>query len=280
MSTLAPTTLTPTRARRLPSLRSPWRWQLASLPAPILALLLPMALLVLWQWALYRGWATPHILPPPQKVLLRLWSLVTSGDLSYHLGVSLTRVGWGFLFGLLIGTPLGLVMGLSRSAEAYLMPSFKALSLIPPLGWIPLLILLVGIEEALKIIVITKAVVTPVTLGVFKGIRIIPKGYFEVAKVNRLSPLQTFVRLILPATVPSLFTGVRYGLSNAWMSLVAVELLAASEGIGYLLVWGRQLFQLDLVMACIIIIGALGLLFDGLFARIETKLLNWRRTAY
>lgn len=275
MSTIAPT-LTRARFSGAPS----WSWRLADLPSPVLALLLPIVLLFLWQLALYMGWASPHILPPPQKVLQRLWLLASSGDLVYHLQTSLTRVAWGFLFGLLIGIPLGILMGLSRTAEAYLLPSFKALSLIPPLGWIPLLILLVGIEETLKIVVITKAVVTPVTLSTLKGIRIIPRNYFEVASVNQLSPWQTFRKLILPATVPSLFTGVRYGLSNAWMALVAVELLAASEGIGYLLVWGRQLFQLDLVMACIIVIGSLGLLFDGLFARIETRLLAWRRTAY
>ena len=271
------TTLTSTSAL---TSRPLWRWRPAPLPKVVLAFILPITLLALWQLALQQGWASPHILPPPHKVLQRLWALAESGDLSFHLLTSLTRVGWGFLFGLLIGIPLGVVMGLSRTAESYLMPTFKALSLIPPLGWIPLLILLVGIEEALKIIVISKAVVTPITLNIFKGIRIIPAGFFEVAKVNRLSGWQTFHRLILPATVPSLFTGVRYGLSNAWMALVAVELLAASEGIGYLLVWGRQLFQLDLVMACIVIIGLLGLSCDALLARTEQRLLNWRRSAY
>lgn len=268
------TTTSPLQPRPL------WRWRPAPLPRVVLALILPLALLALWQLALQQGWATPHILPPPQKVIQRLWALTASGDLSFHLLTSLARVGWGFLFGVGIGVPLGVLMGVSRTAEAYLMPSFKALSLIPPLGWIPLLILLVGIEEALKIIVITKAVITPVTLSTFKGIRIIPAGFFEVAKVNRLSRWQRFSRLILPATVPSLFTGIRYGLSNAWMALVAVELLAASEGIGYLLVWGRQLFQLDLVMACIVIIGLLGLSFDALLAYLERRFLRWRRVAY
>lgn len=245
-----------------------------------LALLLPAAILYLWQLAADHEWVSPLLLPAPAMVLQALVDLHDSGELWDHLGISLGRVGWGYLAGVALGLTLGAAMGLSKTVEAYLMPSFKAISLVPVLGWLPLFIMLIGIEESLKVLIIAKAVIVPVTINTVKGIRNIAPGHFEVARIYRFSPLQTLTRLIVPSALPSLATGLRLGLSNAWMALVAVELLAASEGVGFLMVHSRQLFQLDMVMASMVVIGVTGWLLDRVLQIIERRLLAWRVTAY
>ncbi|AOX99968.1 ABC transporter permease [Jeongeupia sp. USM3] len=244
-----------------------------------LALILPLSVLVLWHSATANGWVAQQILPAPKLVWTTLLELWGTGELWTNLAISLTRVAWGFSAALVIGLALGVAMGLSKTAEAYLYPSFKAISEVPVLGWIPLLIMLVGIGEAMKIIVIAKAAAVPITINTQQGIRNIPQQYLEVARVYRFKPVQLWRRVIFPSTLPSLFNGFRYGLTNAWLSLVTVELLASSEGIGYQMVWGRQLFQLDVVMACMAVIGLVGLAIDLFLQITETRLLRWRRTA-
>jgi sulfonate transport system permease protein len=158
-------------------------------------------------------------------------------------------------------------------------PLFLALAQIPPLGWVPLLMLVVGIDEALKIIIIAKAAAIPVTLNTYKGIRNVPRIYREVGEVLTFGPWLTLRKIVLPASVPSIFTGIRYGLTNAWLALVAVELLASSEGLGYLIVWGRQLFQLDLVIMAMILVGVIGFALDWILGLVERRLQRWEVAA-
>ncbi len=244
------------------------------------ALLFPFFIFIIWQLAAIYHWVPASILPPPLVVWQTLSDLYANGDLAYHFSFSASRIAWGFLYGALAGLLLGSLMGLSRTAELYLFPSFKALNLIPPLGWIPLLILLVGIDDTMKILIIAKAVLTPVTLNTMQGIRSIHANYLEVADVFGFSRWQRVRKLLFPATVPSLFTGIRYGFSNAWMAMVAVELLASSEGIGYMLAEGRQLFELEVVMAMVVVIGVTGWLIDRILAFVETRLLGWHKQAF
>lgn len=253
---------------------------LKSLYKTIAALLFPLFIFSIWQISSIYNWVPQSILPPPLVVWQTLSQLYSSGDLAYHFSFSASRIAWGFTFGTLAGLALGSLMGLSRTAELYLFPTFKVLNLIPPLGWIPLLILLVGIDDTMKILIISKAVLTPVTLNTMQGIRSIHTNYFEVADVFGFSRTQRITKLLFPATVPSLFTGVRYGFSNAWMALVAVELLASSEGIGYLLAEGRQLFELEVVMAMVVVIGVTGWSIDRLLAHVENRLLSWHKQAF
>jgi sulfonate transport system permease protein len=241
--------------------------------------LLPIGLLSLWTLAAERGWAPPQLLPPPRMVLETVIDLAKSGDLLLNYGISLARVTAGFALGSALGALLGVVMGLSRRVEQYLYPTFNALSQVPVLGWLPLAMMVFGIGESLKIVIIAQASLVPVAINVLTGIRRVPVQYIDVARVFEFSRAQYLRKVVLPATVPSLFVGVRYGLTLAWLSLVTVELLASSEGLGFLIVWGRQLFQLDLVLAAILSVGVVGLLLDKGLATLETKLLRWRPEA-
>ena len=233
---------------------------------------LPLALLLLWALGAARGWISPQVLPSPQFVWETLAELATNGELWTHTAASLQRVLVGFVAGSLLGLLLGALMGLSRSVEAYLLPSFNALVQIPVLGWMPFVLLLVGIGEPLKYILIAKAALVPVTLATLQGFRQAPQNLLEVGSVYGYTRRQQVLEIVLPTALPTLFTGLRLGFTKAWLSLVVVELVASSEGLGYLIVYGRQLFQLDLVMAAVIIVGALGYLIDRLLDAAEARL--------
>ncbi|MGL4286975.1 MAG: ABC transporter permease [Phreatobacter sp.] len=256
------------------------RISVPGLPRPLanalVGLIVPAALLALWGLAAARGWLPPQILPEPSQVWDSFRDMVASGELAQHAGVSALRVASGFAVGASLGLLLGITVGLSETVDDYVKPLFTAIAQVPTLGWIPLLMLFLGIGEALKIVVIAKAAFIPMVLNTSAGIRNIPKAYLEVARVLRLTRLQTLRRLVLPATVPSVFTGIRYSLTKAWTALVAVELLASSEGLGYLLVWGRQMFWLDTMIVAMILIGLVGFVMDKGLAHVEARLQAWR----
>ncbi|CAN7356967.1 ABC transporter permease [Rhizobacter sp. LjRoot28] len=243
-------------------------------------LLLPAALLALWLTAVHRQWMPEQILPPPALVWQSLQELWATGELLDHLLISAGRVGWSLLIGGSAGLALGFGMGLSRTLRAYLFPTFDVVSQFPVLGWIPLLIILAGIDEALKVTAISIAVVVPVAINTLHGIANIPHTQLEVAAVYRFSLPQVVRRVVLPSAAPSLFNGLRQAVMQAWLTLVFVELLASSEGIGYLMVWGRQLGQLDLVVVGMVVIGAVGVGLDLLLRWAEASMLGWRRTAF
>jgi sulfonate transport system permease protein len=247
-----------------------------TIPLAIIALLFPLALLTLWSVSARFGWLPPQILPSPGEVWAALLDMVHSGDLARNAGISLLRVVEGFTAGSVLGLLLGIAMGLSPKTEDYVKPLFTAFAQVPTLGWIPFLMLLVGIGEPLKVLVIAKAAFVPVTLNTLAGIRAVPPMYREVGALFRFSRWQLLQKVVLPAAVPPIFTGLRYGLTHAWNALVAVELLASAEGLGYLLVWGRQMFWLDTMMAAMLIIGIVGFTLDRIMGAVEARLQRWR----
>lgn len=247
-------------------------------PAVTLGLgwVLPALLFIAWSVATARQWVAPQILPAPSAVGQTLLENLQSGELLTNIGISLGRVVAGFLVGGLLGLVLGIAMGLSRTIEDYLHPTFKAISQVPVLGWLPLAMMLLGIGEALKIAIIAHASLVPVTMNTFTAIRGVSRNYIEVARVFRFRRSQLLRKVVLPAAVPGVFVGIRYGITQAWLSLVTVELLASSEGVGFMIVWGRQLFQLDLVLSAILVVGLVGLALDKGLALLEARLSRWR----
>jgi len=237
----------------------------------LLPWLLPLALLALWQLGASQGWISPQVLPSPGFVWLTLQDLYSSGDLWLNVQASMQRVLVGFAAGSALGLALGAAMGLWRPLEAYILPTFNALVQIPVLAWLPFVLLLVGIGEPLKYILIAKAALVPVTLNTLQGFRQTPTSLLEVARVYGYTRRQQVLEVVLPHALPTLFTGLRLGFTKAWLSLVVVELVASSEGLGYLIVYGRQLFQLDLVMAAVIVVGAIGYAIDKLLDLAETR---------
>ncbi|RQZ23553.1 ABC transporter permease [Burkholderia sp. Bp9017] len=233
---------------------------------------LPALLFALWAVGSARGWIAPQILPPPEQVADSLSELAASGDLARHTLISLQRVLVGFAVGTLLGFATGAALGLSRTLEAYVLPSFNALVQIPVLGWLPFLLLLVGVGEPLKYLLIAHAALVPVTLSTLQGFRQTPPALDEVARIFGYTRRQRILHIVLPAAIPTLATGLRLAFTKSWLALVVVELVASSEGLGYLIVYGRQLFQLDLVMAAVIVVGAVGFVINRLLDALEARL--------
>jgi sulfonate transport system permease protein len=270
-------TLGSSRRSREPE-RRPFARAGASLGAG-LGLILPALLFIAWTVATARQWVAPQILPAPGTVGETLVEHLKSGDLLSNIGISLARVTGGFLVGGALGLLLGVAMGLSRTVEDYLHPTFKAISQVPVLGWLPLAMMFLGIGESLKVAIIAHASLVPVALNTLKGIRGVSRNYVDVARVFSFSRWQLLRKVVLPGAVPGMFVGIRYGITQAWLSLVTVELLASSEGVGFMIVWGRQLFQLDLVLTAILVVGLVGLAIDKGLALLEARLLRWRPEA-
>jgi len=259
-------------ARRVPVAARPWaNWQSTTFSSA-LPWLLPLTLLGLWYIGSERGWLSEQVLPPPAIVFQTLSDLVSTGDLWLNASASLTRVLVGFLIGSGLGIVLGLAMGLSKVVEDYLLPTFNALVQIPVLGWMPFALLLFGIGEPLKYVLIAHAALVPVTLCTLQAFHQVPKRLLEVGRAYGFSQRQIVTDIVLPSAIAPIFTGLRLGFTKAWLSLVVVELLASSEGLGYLIAYGRQLFQLDLVMAAVVVVGTVGLLIDRGFEYVERRL--------
>ncbi|QLF94338.1 ABC transporter permease subunit [Pseudomonas sp. ABC1] len=261
MSTAQPPSLsTPTGAARWLPQVLPW--------------LLPVGLFVLWSLASRFGWMSEQILPAPSLVWQTLLEF-GAGELWEHLGISLQRLAWGLLGGVASGILLGALLGASPRAERLVWPTFASLAQVPTLAWIPLFMLFFGIGEALKLVVLIKAIIVPITVHTLVGVRDAQPRLREAAAVLRLPLHLRLWRLTIPAALPSFMAGLRLALATGWSALLAVELLASSEGIGYLMVWGRQLFMLDIVFVCILVIGLIGIGMDKGIALLDHRLIHW-----
>jgi sulfonate transport system permease protein len=240
-------------------------------------LVLPVLIIILLEVIVRIGWLPSYQMPAPSEIALTLGDLA-EGPLWKHISASLLRV----LIGFAIGTSLALIfaawVGLSREAEAYLEPTFAGLRSIPSLAWVPLLLLWLGIDETSKIVLIAIGAFFPVYLNGVAAIRNIDRKLVEVGQMYGFNRSRLVRRILLPAALPGLFTGLRSGMSLAWMFLVAAELIAATKGLGYLLSDGRETSRPDIVLAAIIVLAVLGKISDGVLACLEKRFLVWRDT--
>jgi sulfonate transport system permease protein len=240
--------------------------------------ILPVALLIVWQIASSVGWIDPSLLPPPTTVLSTLIGLIRDGELGSDLLASGLRWIAGFLIGSSIGLLLGSLIGLSRVAEALLDTSVQMLRTIPFLALAPLLVLWQGLDEPPKITLIALASFFPLYLNTFAGIRNVDRKLIEVGRIYGLSQVAMLRRVILPAALPEILTGIRYALSVAWLALVLAELLGAQVGLGYLLQEGQDATRVDIVLVSIVIFALFGKFVDLLVRALEARFLRWRDT--
>ncbi len=241
----------------------------------LLPLFVPVMLLVIWELLSRKGIIKPTILPPPSDIWLVFFDMLKSGELLKHLTVSLWRVIKGFSAGSLLGLVTGVLIGLSPRVERALVLITGLLRPIPIIAWVPVLILWMGIDEASKITVIAIGSFWPVLLNVVHGIRNTDKKYVEVATIFEKNRWTLLTKVVLPSALPSIFTGIRIGIGIAWMSVVGAELIAASAGVGYMIMYARELSQADVMLVGVISIGITGLLIDYAIRRLEARLLKW-----
>jgi sulfonate transport system permease protein len=236
----------------------------------------PLLLLLFWVLATRAHWFSDRILVPPREVWSAFLELCESGELPDDLKISLLRLGFGFGLGALGGLVLGVLLEKSSEARSYVGPTFQFLRQVPTLALIPMFILLFGIGETLKIVIIVKATLYPVAVATMEGVRNIPEHYLEVGRAYRLSPWTSFKRVLFPAAVPPILTGVRIALGRSWMVLVAIELLTADTGLGQTMETGRQMLRLDIVMVGVIVTGVIGFGLDWGLELLERMLLPWK----
>jgi sulfonate transport system permease protein len=239
-------------------------------------LLVPFALLALWQMACTSGLFPAHILVPPSDVARELLALAGTGELGRHVGQSLGRLAAGFVVGAAVGLVFGAGLALSRWADAALSPLFLALWQVPVIAFVPMLVMFLGIDERFKVTVVAVAAFFPVALATFDAFRGVPSAWLEVSRVYRLTTTQLVRRILLPATVPAVLTALRVAITRAWLVLVAVELLAADSGIGQMMEMGRQLFRIDTVLAGVVVSGVIGYALDAVARAIERRFTRWK----
>lgn len=237
---------------------------------------IPSFLLAVWQILSMVGVFERHLMPAPTLVLEKIVSMVADGTLWGHIGVTLVRILIGFSIGVGFAVVLGSVIGYLKRAEQLMDPLIQGFRAIPSLAWVPLFILWMGIGESSKIMLISVGVFFPVYLNIVSGIQGVDRKLIEVGKIYNFTPFQLIRKVILPASLPSFFTGIRSGLGLGWMFVVAAELMGASKGIGYLLVVGQNTYSPDLVLASIVMIAILGKLTDSALKAIESKSLHWQ----
>ncbi|RJG02892.1 ABC transporter permease [Noviherbaspirillum sedimenti] len=263
----SPESTAPTRSFALPeSVRRP-TW--------LRGLVLPALILTLLEAAVRLGWVPAHLMPAPSQ-LLGTFQELAEGPLWQHIAASSKRVFAGFAIGTVLALALGAVVGLSKKAEDYIEPTFQALRAVPGLAWVPLLLIWLGIDEASKITLISIGAFFPVYMNLVAGIRDVDRKLVEVGTMYGFPHAKLIRRIFIPAATPYLFTGLRQALSMSWLCVVAAELLAATQGIGYLLTDGREVSRPDLVFVAIILLAALGKLTDTVLRTWETASLSWR----
>lgn len=236
-------------------------------------LLLFVLLILFWQYLYSTEIWSPYLLPSPKAVAKAFFAMIENNTLFYHAAVSLYRVLTGFFLAFSIAFFLGVWSGLSPGQCWFFLPVLQFLRNIPPISLIPLLILWVGIGEPSKIIMILLASFFPMFLNIQKGISTCDPQLLEVGDVFHYSKKEKLIRIILPYAMPDILVGMRVGLGYGWRAIIGAEMIAASQGLGYLILDAQQLSRTSHVIVGILVIGLIGSLCDKLFAVIIQKLL-------
>lgn len=239
-------------------------------------LLVLAALTTLW-WAVVVATESP-IFPTPWQVVQGTLELAQDGTLWEHIGASLYRVGAGFGLAALVAIPLGLWMGWVDAAYRTFNPVFQMLRPISPIAWIPIAILWFGVGDASPIFLIFLASVFPMIVQTTAGVHTIDRRYLRAAANFAVPRRVLFREVVIPAVLPEIIVGVRIGIGVAWLVVVAAEMIALRSGLGYLIMDSRNAGnRYDLVIASMIIIGAIGLLLDGGTRQLERlRSVRWR----
>lgn len=232
--------------------------------------------LAIWETAPRLGLVDAIFLPPFSKVAGAFWELIASGELVLHIGVSLSRSLIGFGLGLVIAIPLGLVIGWFDKFEWFIDPLMQTFRQTSTLALFPVFILLFGIGEMSKVAVIFWGVQWAVLLNTISGVKNIDPLLIKSAKSMGISSLALFYKIILPASLPSILTGVRLSATHAILVLVAAEMLGANAGLGYLLFFAEANFLIPKMYAAIITMSLLGLIVNYSLVAFEKRVTRWK----
>jgi NitT/TauT family transport system permease protein len=253
----------------------------------LLAIVLPVVVIVLWQWAGNGGSLFGGVLPTPDRVwqAWKVWAFGSSGlSLNPYSGTwlanllfSAERVGKGFLLAILVAVPVGLAIGWNRIASGALDPTVQLLRPIPITAWLPFSIAVFGIRDMGAVFLIALGAFYPMVVNTAQGARDIERNLVRAAMMMGAGRWTILRRVVLPASLPSIFTGLRIGLGIAWTAVIVAEMVAVKSGLGYVLWDAYYVGRMDVVIADMATIGLLGLISDRVILLIERWVLAWRR---
>lgn len=238
--------------------------------------LLPVLLLASWQFVCTLGVFSPYLLPPPSKVAEAFRQLCVSGVLAKHLLVSLQRVALGFTISCFLAVPWGILCGQSRRFQEYCWLLLEFLRHIPPLAAVPLIILWAGIGEASKLTIIVLASFFPLFLNTYSGIRNCDEKLLEVGRSLGFTNGELIRNIRIPAALEAIAVGMQLSLGYSWRALIGAELIAASAGIGYIILDAEEMSRPDVVIVGILAIGVIGSLVDWFFLMAIRHWFPWR----
>jgi len=257
-------------------------------------IVVPVIVIIVWQAAASLGWVNPQVLPSPLAVL-RKWieyllpaepysasngswlAWAVSGELIHDAIGSMYRVIVGFLVGAVLALPLGLAMGASKRVYAWMNPLVQLLRPIPPIAYIPLSILWFGLGNPPAVFLISLGAFFPVLMNTIAGVRQVDGIYLRAARNLGASQRTIFLRVMLPAAVPYILSGVRIGIGTAFIVVIVSEMIAVNNGLGFRILEAREYFWSDKIIAGMITIGLLGLAIDIGMNKLNNHLLRWHR---
>lgn len=242
--------------------------------AIIKAAIIPVAFILIWEYAGSHGKIDVSILSMPSKIAESWRDLWSDGKYQAYLWISIQRFLKGFIFGALLGLAFGTLMGLSKRANTYLVAMVGLLRSIPLIAWVPIAILSIGVGERTKVILVAIGCFWAVFLNTMDGIKGVDQRLTEVARVLEKDAVTTITRVVFPAAFPSIITGLREGFSNSWRSIVAAEMIGASSGIGFIISYAREISRPAMMYVGLITIGIIGLVLDLILLRVQKKALN------
>ena len=246
----------------------------------IISVVSTIVFLIVWQLVTdVFGIVNPHALASPVTVfkgmIVKLYTKAPEGaTLPSHIMHSLQITLLGFLAGSVVGVPLGILSAWYRKFDLAFRPVFDIIRPIPPVGWIPIMILLLGIGVTAKTGVIFLAALVPNVINSYAGIKRTSTVHLWVASTFGATNLQKLFRVAIPTAVPMIFTGLRVSLTASWMTLVAAELLAATAGLGYMIQMGRAIGRIDIILIGMIVMGLIGSIFSAILTRVEEKVMR------
>lgn len=239
-----------------------------------------LALVALWFVATRYELASPLFLPSPSEVAGQMLAVATdgyaNGTLVDHVLASLARISLSLFFGIGLGVPLGLLMGLNRWAKGILSIPIDLYWGLPPLAYLPILIIWLGIGEASKILLLSLAAFAPICYASQAGVRAVPQERINAARSLGANPLQVFMTIVLPSALPEILTGIRIAIAASLSTLVAAELIAARSGIGYMIMSAANFLATDVVFVGLIIIAIFAFVFTAGMRWLERRLVPWK----
>ncbi|MDR1965294.1 MAG: ABC transporter permease [Synergistaceae bacterium] len=236
---------------------------------------IPALIILLWWHGSKSGWWSPYILPGPGTVLDSLVFLAETGELSRNVTASAARIAKGFSASAAAALAMAFACGVCRPLWRQVSPTVEFLRHIPPMATIPLLILWFGIGELSKLMIIAMATFFPIFLNTAQSVSQCDKRLIEVARAFGYTRAQELRYVVFPASLPYILTGMRLGLGYSWRSLIAAELVAASSGLGYMILGAEQLSRPDVILAGVLVIGLLGSSIDMSLSYLAARLVPY-----